>query len=159
MQAWYVSRPRPLPFTFYFFIHDNLWFDVIKTHALYTSLLNKETHFTKVLRYLLKVWLCISIACNVADNMSCLTVGCTRTEPVNQAHITGLTQQALCLGPTKEWKGEKIKIKEWKYENLIQNKIQYLKIHFFPQKTKFHCKPACEVGSAWEEHIPQSVSS
>jgi hypothetical protein len=40
------------------------------------------------------------------------------------------------LGPMREWKGEKIKIKTKKLENVIQNKIQDLKKTFFFSKTK-----------------------
>jgi hypothetical protein len=35
--------------------------------------------------------------------------------------------------------------------------MQDFKHTFF--KSKINCKPACEVGSVWEEHISQSVSS
>jgi hypothetical protein len=61
------------------------------------------------------------------------------------------------LGPTKEWKGEKTKNKEIKKGkcNTKQNTLQ----NTFFQKIKFRYKPTCEVGSVWEEHISQSVSS
>jgi hypothetical protein len=48
-----------------------------------------------------------------------------------------------------------------KLEDLIENKIQDFKniyIYFF-QKQKFVSKPTCKVGSAWQKHISQSVSS
>jgi hypothetical protein len=81
-----------------------------------------------------------------------------------QTRITHYAPQALCLGPTclgptKEWKGEKIKIKKWKVGNVIQNKIQDFTSMIFFQKRKFHYKPTYEVGSVWQEHISQSESS
>jgi hypothetical protein len=50
------------------------------------------------------------------------------------------------LGPTKEWKGEQIKVMKLKIGKFnIKYKIK-IKNTFF--KTKFYYKPTCEVGSA-----------